>query len=205
MHAGHDLRRHNPPACAAPSFPPAYAFLPTKQAALEESPTLDAALTQRVLEAAEAAAARERFVLFVAAPEPEERYVSWRRRTEYYNRLVHFYNFLAAWHFFLLFGLDRLLPRCAHRCAAWLQAQAGRTLLHTLAIGPNPSAPPASLALCAAPQVALPLALDGVQQRLRAGYYRQPEALARWAGGRRGAAHVGPLPPACMDPTPARP
>ena len=39
-------------------------------------------------------------------------------------------------------------------------------------------------AFCCLIQVALPLALSEVESRLRSHYYRQPEALARWAHGR---------------------
>ncbi|KAL4448446.1 hypothetical protein ABPG75_005665 [Micractinium tetrahymenae] len=60
----------------------------THQAAMQEAPTLDAALTQRMLAAVEAAAKEDRFVLFVAAPEYDEVYVSLNRRSQPYNRLV---------------------------------------------------------------------------------------------------------------------
>ncbi|PSC70372.1 WD40 YVTN repeat-like-containing domain,Bromodomain isoform [Micractinium conductrix] len=85
----------------------------TSQAALQESPSLDAATTQRMLAAVEAASKQDRFVIFVAVPEYDEMYVSKTRRSTYYNRLV-----------------------------------------------------------------GLPLALHQVGDRLRAGYYRQPAALA---------------------------
>lgn len=58
------------------------------QAARNEAPHLDASLRSRVLAAAEAAAASERFDLFAAAPEWHEAYQSLNFRTEFYNRLV---------------------------------------------------------------------------------------------------------------------
>jgi hypothetical protein len=59
------------------------------QDARGEAPGLDPVLTSRLLAAAEAAAASERFGdLFAAAPEWHEAYQSRNFRTEFYNRLV---------------------------------------------------------------------------------------------------------------------
>lgn len=108
----------------------------------------------------QAASERDRFGVFVEAPREHESYVSKNRRREHYNRLVR------------LVAVGSVRCSCKHRMPACPQAAPDLPVVSSLSTH-LPTAPPRPTA-----QVALPLSLTEVGDRLRARYYRQPEALA---------------------------
>jgi hypothetical protein len=116
----------------------------------------------------QAVAEQDRFVIFVAAPEHDEMYMSQNRRIEFYNRVV------GAGH-----GSVVVAIRSDGLNNTWLGAMG----MH----GRRAAQRPRGAYLCPRPihwhalrlpQVALPLSLDDIMSRLRCGYYRQPPALA---------------------------
>lgn len=164
------------------------------QEARSEAPALDPALRSRLLAAAERASASERFGdLFAAAPECHEAYESVNERFEFYNRLVGAPSLISNLDECTA-GLDQMGLRIDWwgSAAGW---RGGMALLH-----PPPSPPTPTPTLAHTPfrlqfsgrttlafhtrssrprQVALPLSLSEIIERLRAGYYHQREAVAR--------------------------
>lgn len=118
-------------------------------------------------------------MLFVAAPEYDEIYVSLNRRSQPYNRLVS--GVYVPAHDCTI----GLLPSCRGLMAELLGRGKSAMMVAVLGFPSHPSLaqqprrnPRLTATIASNAQVALPLSLTQLGDRLRSGYYRQPAALA---------------------------